>query len=68
MTRQTTDIVKTRGVSLKQTEWEEVEKIANDMGIKPHAVAQYAMRYFLKAHREGKIKTQTKKTVTFPDL
>ncbi len=68
MTRKTDDIVKTRGVSLKQSEWDEIEKIAHEMGITPHAVAQYAARYFLKAWHSGKIKTETKKTITFPDL
>jgi hypothetical protein len=68
MARKTDDIVKTRGVSLKQTEWEEIERIAADLGITPHAVGQYGLRFFLKAWHEGKIKTATKKTVTLPDL
>ncbi len=62
------DSVRARGVGLKLSEWEEVEQIADDLGIKPYALAGYAIRYFLKAYREGKIKTETRKTQTLPDL
>lgn len=68
MAKKTSDIVKTRGVSLKQSEWEEIEAIAHDLGTTPHAVGQYAVRYFLKAWHEGKVKTETRKTLTLPDL
>jgi hypothetical protein len=68
MAKRTDDTIKSRGVGLKQSEWEEVEKIAYDLGIKPYALAAYAIRYFLKAWHEGKIKTETRKTQTLPDL
>ena len=62
------DIIKARGVGLKVSEWEEVEKIADDLGTTPYAVAAYGIRYFLKAWHEGRIKPETKKTQTLPDL
>lgn len=62
------DIIKTRGVGLKQSEWEELETIANELGITLHAVSSYGVRYFLKAYRQGKIKPETKRTQTLPKL
>ncbi len=62
------DSIKARGVGLKLSEWEEIEKIADDLGATPYAVAAYGIRYFLKAWHEGKIKTETRKTQTLPDL
>lgn len=66
--RKVDDSIKSRGVGLKLSEWEEIEKIAADLGIKPYALAAYALRYFLKAWHEGKIKTQSRKTEMLPDL
>jgi hypothetical protein len=62
------DRISARGVGLKASEWAELEKIADDAGIKPHAVAAYAIRYFLKDYRAGKIKPQAKKIQSLPDL
>lgn len=62
------DIIKARGVGLRQSEWTELEKIADDSGIKLHAVTAYAIRYFLKDYRAGKIKPQAKKIQTLPEL
>ncbi len=63
-----TDIIQSRGIGLKQSEWGEVDKIAAELGITPHAVASYGVRYFLKAWDDGKIKPQVKKTQSLPDL
>ncbi len=68
MAKKTSDIVKSRGVGLKESEWAEIEQIADDLGVKPYAVAAYGIRYFLKAWHEGKIKTETRKTLILPDL
>ncbi len=62
------DLIKPRGVGLKASEWAELEKIANDSGIKLHAVTAYAIRYFLKEYRAGKIKPQARKINSLPDL
>ena len=68
MPRQSQDKIEPRGVGLKASEWVEIEKIAAEIGITPHAVVQYGIRYFLKEYRAGKIKTQAKKIHTLPDL
>jgi hypothetical protein len=68
MVKTTKDRISARGVGLKSSEWAELEKIAQDAGLKPHAVAAYAIRYFLKDYRAGKIKPQAKKIQTLPEL
>jgi hypothetical protein len=70
MMKRDSDIIRSRGIGLKLSEWEDVDKIAAELGITPHAIAAYGVRYFLKAWHEGKIKTETqvKKTKTLPDL
>jgi hypothetical protein len=55
-------------VGLKASEWRELEKIAQEAGVKTHAVLAYAVRYFLKDHRAGKIKSQAKKIQPLPEL
>ena len=62
------DIVKPRGVGLKISEWQEVDEIADELGWKPHAVLVYAVRYFLKAYRDGEIKTKTRTTKELPEI
>ena len=68
MPRQSADKIQARGIGLKASEWEEVEKIAAELGVTPHAILTYGVRYFLKAWHEGKIKPQVKKTQSLPDL
>lgn len=62
------DIIVARGVGLKQSEWAELKKIKNELGITLHAVTAYAVRYFLKAYREGKIKPEKRTTQNLPEL
>jgi hypothetical protein len=62
------DLVKTRGLGLKQSEWGDIDKIAADLDWKQHAVVVYAVRYFLKQYHAGKIKTVTKTTKELPEL
>ena len=62
------DPLKARGVGLKESEWLEIESIANSTGKTTHAISAYLLRFGLKAWREGKIKTETKKTIDLPDL
>jgi LDH2 family malate/lactate/ureidoglycolate dehydrogenase len=70
MAKRDSDIIKSRGVGLKQSEWAEIDQIAAELDTTPHSIAAYGVRYFLKAWREGKVKPQThvKKTQTLPDL
>ena len=62
------DRVQAHGVGLKRSEWAELESIAGELGITLHAVTAYGVRYFLKAWHAGKIKPETKKTQSLPDL
>ena len=62
------DIIKARGVGLKVSEWQELEKIANELGVTVHSLTSYGVRYFLKDYKQGKIKPQTKRTQTLPEL
>jgi len=63
------DIIEARGVGLKKSEWAELEKIAAELGdMTLHAVTAYGVRYFLKQYQAGKIKPETKKTQSLPEL
>ena len=68
MPKQSQDKIQARGIGLKISEWEDIDKIAAELDITPHAVTSYGVRYFLKAWHDGKIKPQSKKTQTLPDL
>ncbi len=68
MAKKADDIIKTRGLGLRLSEWEEVDKIAAEMEVKPHGVLTFAVRYFLKHWREGRIKIKTETRNIFPDL
>ena len=57
------DEVKSHGVGLRESEWQQIEAIADEMGITKHAVAAYALRYFLKSYDAGEIKTETKQSL-----
>ena len=60
------DEVKSHGVGLRESEWQQIEAIADEMGITKHAVAAYALRYFLKSYTAGEIQTSTKRSL--PDM
>jgi hypothetical protein len=55
------DPVKPRGVGLKTSEWLEFDKIARELGMRPHALALWALRDFVKRYQAGQIKTKTSK-------
>lgn len=62
------DIIKSRGVGLKESEWRDLETIAGELDITLHAVSAYLLRYGLKEYRAGKIKPAAKKTLELPEL
>ncbi len=62
------DKIRARGVGMKESEWAELEKIAKEIGVTVHAAASYGIKYFMRDYKAGKIKTQTKKIHTLPDL
>jgi hypothetical protein len=68
MPKKTDDLVKSRGLGLKLSEWEEIDQIADDLSWKPHAVVAYGVRYFLKAWRGGEIKKSTRILTELPKL
>jgi hypothetical protein len=59
----TPDPVRARGVGLKTSEWKRWDAIARELGLKPHALALYALRSFIKSYEAGEIKTETKKSL-----
>jgi hypothetical protein len=61
------DKIQARGIGLKASEWQELEKIAADIGITAHAAAAWAIRHFMNEYKAGRIKTQSKKVQALPD-
>lgn len=49
---------KPRGIGLYESEWANLEKIAGDLGITAHKLAQYAVRDFVRRYEAGEIKTE----------
>ena len=56
----------TKGVGLKESEWQELQDIGAELGQTQHAMTAYAVRYFLKQYRTGAIQTESKPSL--PDL
>jgi hypothetical protein len=69
VTKKTTGIdqdspVITRGLGLKESEWQFLEHLAHELGLKSrHAMTAYAVRYFIKQYQEGNIKMTTQPTL-----
>jgi len=57
-----------KGVFLKLAEWAELEKIATDLDMKPHALRSYAIRYFIAQYKTGKVHTTTQTQKTLPEI
>lgn len=57
------DPITSSGLGLRQSEWAEINRIAAELGIKPHAVTVYAVRYFMAQYKAGKIQPETKKAL-----
>mgnify|MGYP003382140748 CR=1 FL=1 len=51
------------GLSLKASEWAEIEKIAAELNTKRGALAALFVRYAVKEYKAGKMKTKTTKTL-----
>lgn len=63
------DLVESRGVGLKQSEWASIDEIAQETDSRSyHDIAVYGLRYFLEAYKAGEIKLQAKQTKTLPGL
>ena len=57
------DLIESRGVGLKQSEWEFIEKTAAELNLTTHGLAVYLLRYGLKEYKAGKMKTKTQTTL-----
>jgi hypothetical protein len=57
------DHVNAKGVGLKQSEWDDFNKIADELNTNVHALILYILRDFKKRYLAGEIKTVTKKTL-----
>ena len=68
MAKKEKDLVKSRGIGLKISEWQEIDQIADELGWKSGEVLLYAVRYFLKKWHDGEIETTTRTTKELPEL
>ena len=57
------DLIESRGVGLKQSEWEFIEKTAAELNLTTHGLAVSLLRYGLKDYKAGKMKTKTQTTL-----
>ena len=57
------DIIESRGVGLKKSEWEYIEKTAAELNLTTHGLAVSLLRYGLKDYKAGKMKTKTQTTL-----
>lgn len=57
------DPVTPRGVGLRQSEWAQFNGIARELGMKPHALALWVLRDFIRRYDAGEIRTQTRKSL-----
>jgi hypothetical protein len=55
------DPIKPRGVGLHKSEWQKFDKIARELGMKPHALSLWAIRDFMRRYQAGEIETQQSK-------
>lgn len=55
------DPIKPRGIGLRESEWKRLTEIAQELGMKPHALALFAVRDFVARYERGEIKTKTSK-------
>ena len=62
------DRIEAKGAGLKKSEWAELDKIADDLGMTSHAVHVYAVRYFMAQYKAGKIKAQEKTVKSLPNM
>ena len=53
--------VSPRGVGLKVIEWKRFDKIARELGMKPHALSLWAIRDFMRRYEAGEIETKMSK-------
>lgn len=55
------DPVNPKGVGLKESEWAEVEEIADDLGVTYHALRVFFMRWAIKQYKAGNVEIPIRK-------
>lgn len=58
--QQPDDPITSRGLGLRASEWAEVDRIAAEWNITPHALTVMGVRYFLQQLAAGNIETETR--------
>ena len=53
-------------MGINPEEFSEIEGIAHELGMTPHGLGLYLLRYGLNAYRTGKIKPQKKEVMVLP--
>ena len=53
------DVIKSRGVGLSVSEWAELDAIAAEKNISPHALRAAAVRYFAGQYKAGAVKIKS---------
>ena len=57
------DKVKPIGIGLKRSEWERLQQIANEVGMKRHELTLKILRDFIRRYDAGEVETETRKTL-----
>jgi hypothetical protein len=53
------DLIKPTSFGIRESERDEIDRIASENGLKRNAVGRWAVQYFIKQYNDGKIKFQT---------
>lgn len=57
------DPVKAIGIGLRESEWQRLDEIAQELGTTRHSLALWALRDFISRYEAGDIQPVTKKTL-----
>jgi hypothetical protein len=62
------DLVKPRGIGLKDSEWRQLDAIGAELASNAHALAAWAIRDFIRRYESGELPTRTETKTTLPGL
>ncbi len=60
------DPVQPRGVGLRESEWRKVDRLAQELGMKPGSLAAFALRYFIAAYDRGLVELENRPRPKLP--
>jgi hypothetical protein len=63
MAKEPEDKTSVIGIALRASEWAQLQKIADEVGMKRGALLSYAVRWFIKQYLAGSIETVSKRTL-----